>query len=66
MLDERKEELGHGGPLGLDVSVTVEADLVFSFSKTTSPHQMMRLILLEQIYRSRYNAAFYNLRPTLP
>lgn len=41
-----------GGPLGLDRSILDRADLVLSFSKLTFPHQMMRLILLEQIYRS--------------
>lgn len=41
-----------GGPLGLDQSVLRRADLVLSFSRLTFPHQMMRLILLEQIYRS--------------
>jgi 23S rRNA (pseudouridine1915-N3)-methyltransferase len=41
-----------GGPLGLDPCVIKRADLVLSFSKMTFPHQMMRLILLEQIYRS--------------
>ncbi|VVB64955.1 Ribosomal RNA large subunit methyltransferase H [uncultured archaeon] len=41
-----------GGPLGLAPSVIERADLVLSFSKLTFPHQMMRLILLEQIYRS--------------
>lgn len=41
-----------GGPLGLASSVIERADLVLSFSKLTFPHQMMRLILLEQIYRS--------------
>jgi 23S rRNA (pseudouridine1915-N3)-methyltransferase len=41
-----------GGPLGLSTSVVECADLVLSFSRMTFPHQMMRLILLEQIYRS--------------
>jgi 23S rRNA (pseudouridine1915-N3)-methyltransferase len=41
-----------GGPLGLDESVLKRAALVLSFSRLTFPHQMMRLILLEQIYRS--------------
>ena len=40
-----------GGPLGLDPIVLKRADLVLSFSRLTFPHQMMRLILLEQIYR---------------
>lgn len=41
-----------GGPLGLSPAVLERADLVLSFSRMTFPHQMMRLILLEQIYRS--------------
>jgi 23S rRNA (pseudouridine1915-N3)-methyltransferase len=41
-----------GGPLGLASSVLERADLVLSFSRMTFPHQMMRAILLEQIYRS--------------
>ncbi len=41
-----------GGPLGLGEHVISRADLVLSFSRLTFPHQMMRLMLLEQIYRS--------------
>ncbi len=41
-----------GGPLGLHPAILKRADLVLSFSRLTFPHQMMRLILLEQIYRS--------------
>jgi 23S rRNA (pseudouridine1915-N3)-methyltransferase len=41
-----------GGPLGLAPEATQRADLLLSFSKMTFPHQMMRVILLEQIYRS--------------
>jgi len=41
-----------GGSLGLDGSVLSRADELLSFSKLTFPHQMMRVILLEQIYRS--------------
>jgi len=41
-----------GGPLGLDSSVLRRANLILSFSRLTFPHQMMRIILLEQIYRS--------------
>ena len=41
-----------GGPLGLASSVLERADLVLSISSMTFPHQMMRPILLEQIYRS--------------
>jgi len=41
-----------GGSLGLSDSVLKRADEQISFSKLTFPHQLMRVILLEQIYRS--------------
>jgi 23S rRNA (pseudouridine1915-N3)-methyltransferase len=41
-----------GGSNGLSPEVLERADLRLSFSKMTFPHQLMRLILLEQIYRS--------------
>ena len=41
-----------GGSLGLSDEVTKLADYHLSFSKMTFPHQLMRVILLEQIYRS--------------
>ena len=41
-----------GGSLGLDKRVLDRADYKLSFSKMTFPHQLMRVILLEQIYRS--------------
>lgn len=41
-----------GGSLGLDESVLSHADEQMSFSDLTFPHQLMRVILLEQIYRS--------------
>ena len=41
-----------GGSLGLDKRVLDKADYKLSFSKMTFPHQLMRVILLEQIYRS--------------
>ena len=40
-----------GGSLGLSKEVINRADFKLSFSKMTFPHQLMRLILLEQIYR---------------
>ena len=40
-----------GGSLGLHDSVLKRADSHISFSEMTFPHQMMRVILLEQIYR---------------
>ncbi|MBQ6496463.1 MAG: 23S rRNA (pseudouridine(1915)-N(3))-methyltransferase RlmH [Firmicutes bacterium] len=41
-----------GGSLGLSADVSKRADFKLSFSAMTFPHQMMRVILLEQIYRS--------------
>lgn len=41
-----------GGSLGLSPAVLQRANLQLSFSAMTFPHQMMRVILLEQIYRS--------------
>lgn len=40
-----------GGSSGLSPAVIGRADRSLSFSKMTFPHQMMRVILLEQIYR---------------
>lgn len=40
-----------GGSLGLHNSVLERADVRLSFSKMTFPHQLMRVILLEQVYR---------------
>ncbi len=41
-----------GGSLGLSPEVLKRADYLLSFSKMTFPHQLMRVILLEQIYRA--------------
>lgn len=41
-----------GGSLGLSDDILTRADLAVSFSRMTFPHQLMRLILAEQIYRS--------------
>ncbi|MBQ0001206.1 MAG: 23S rRNA (pseudouridine(1915)-N(3))-methyltransferase RlmH [Clostridiales bacterium] len=61
-LSERIERLGIegkssivfviGGSLGLSDAVLKRADEKISFSKMTFPHQLMQMILLEQIYRS--------------
>ena len=41
-----------GGSLGMTPKVLNRADYKLSFSKMTFPHQLMRVVLLEQIYRS--------------
>lgn len=41
-----------GGSIGLGRDVLAKSDLALSFSRMTFPHQLMRVILLEQIYRS--------------
>ncbi len=41
-----------GGSLGLSPEVMRRADFALSFSRMTFPHQMMRVILLEQVYRA--------------
>lgn len=41
-----------GGSIGLAKRVLDSADLILSFSDMTFPHQLMRVILLEQIYRA--------------
>jgi 23S rRNA (pseudouridine1915-N3)-methyltransferase len=41
-----------GSPLGISSAVTRHAELVLSLSRMTFPHQLVRLILIEQIYRA--------------
>jgi len=41
-----------GGPRGLHAAILERADATISFSQLTFPHQMMRVFLLEQLYRA--------------
>lgn len=41
-----------GGSVGIDKNIIDKCDMKLSFSKFTFPHQLMRIILLEQIYRA--------------
>ena len=41
-----------GGSIGLSQEVMKKSNFALSFSKMTFPHQLMRVILLEQVYRS--------------
>lgn len=51
-MDGRRLALVIGGSLGLSQAVIDRADEKLSFSKFTFPHQLMRVILLEQVYRA--------------
>ena len=42
-----------GGSFGFPETVREKADAILSFSEMTFPHQLTRVILLEQIYRSQ-------------
>jgi len=41
-----------GGPFGLDQSITQRADLRLSFGPITLPHELARVVLLEQLFRA--------------
>jgi 23S rRNA (pseudouridine1915-N3)-methyltransferase len=41
-----------GGPFGLDPSVTQRADMRLSFGPITLPHELARVVLLEQLFRA--------------
>jgi 23S rRNA (pseudouridine1915-N3)-methyltransferase len=42
-----------GGAYGVDDSIHARADLVWSLSELVFPHQLVRLILTEQLYRAQ-------------
>ena len=46
-----------GGADGLGESITQQADRIVSFGKMTFPHELARLMLLEQIYRAEMIAS---------
>ena len=41
-----------GGADGLDATLRDDADYVFSFGKLTMPHQIVRILVMEQLYRA--------------
>jgi 23S rRNA (pseudouridine1915-N3)-methyltransferase len=41
-----------GGPDGLDAQVRTAADVVLSFGALTLPHQLVRVLVIEQLYRA--------------
>jgi len=41
-----------GGPLGISKRLLARADFVLSFSKMTFPHDLARLVVMEQVYRA--------------
>lgn len=49
---ERDTAFVIGGPKGVSNELKKQADLMLSLSKMTFPHELSRLILLEQIYRA--------------
>ncbi|MCR4584681.1 MAG: 23S rRNA (pseudouridine(1915)-N(3))-methyltransferase RlmH [Lachnospiraceae bacterium] len=51
-MEHSKIQFVIGGSLGIEDPIKKRADELISFSKMTFPHQLMRVILLEQIYRA--------------
>jgi 23S rRNA (pseudouridine1915-N3)-methyltransferase len=48
----RKMDFVIGGPVGLDERIIVKANLRLSLSAMTLPHELARVVLLEQLYRA--------------
>lgn len=53
MMQARDVDIIIGGAFGLDESIINNSDIVLSLSKMTLPHQLAKLVLLEQIYRAK-------------
>jgi 23S rRNA (pseudouridine1915-N3)-methyltransferase len=51
MLPKKRVIFVIGGPWGFSEDVYSRSDLMMSFSKMTFPHQLVRLLFLEQLYR---------------
>jgi 23S rRNA (pseudouridine1915-N3)-methyltransferase len=41
-----------GGPLGVSMELLAQADTILALSKMTFPHDLARLMVLEQLYRA--------------
>jgi 23S rRNA (pseudouridine1915-N3)-methyltransferase len=52
MQGQKKITFVIGGPLGLSPAILEKADLILSLSPMTFTHEMVRLLLLEQLYRA--------------
>jgi 23S rRNA (pseudouridine1915-N3)-methyltransferase len=52
MLPKKRVIFVIGGPWGFSEDVYSRSDLIMSFSKMTFPHQLVRLLFLEQLYRA--------------
>jgi len=52
LMQDKDVNLVIGGVFGLAESILNRADLVLSLSRLTMPHQLVRVVLLEQLYRA--------------
>lgn len=53
MIESQNVNIVIGGAFGLDKSIINKADYLLSLSAMTLPHQLAKVILLEQIYRAQ-------------